>query len=120
MAYATREVVASAARTVSGDSGVLQVGGSVSYGHADTVSLAADVTAVTGTSPSMALSVEWSLDGGTTFAPSQPADDFTAFTGAGRAVKLFEVKAPTYRLVWALTGTTPSFTFSVREYADVD
>jgi hypothetical protein len=30
--------------------------------------------------------------------------------------KQFKAKSNTYRIVWTLTGTTPSFTFSVREY----
>jgi hypothetical protein len=55
-------------------------------------------------------------DGTTTFAPGDTADAFTAITTAVNRVKNFQVKAPHYRLVWAITGTTPSFTFSASSY----
>lgn len=120
MSYTAREVVASAARTVSGNSGQLVVGGSVSYGAADTIALLINVTAVAGTSPSMSVSVEWSADGAS-WAVADPADAFTAaFTAAAARVRLFDVKAPFVRIVWAITGTTPSFTFTIHELADVD
>lgn len=120
MGYVAREVVASAARTTSGDSGRLRPGGPVEYGTADTVALMVNVTAASGTSPSMSVSVEWSVDG-TTYAVGDPADAFTsAFTAVAARVRTFEVKAPFYRVVWALTGTSPSFTFGVHELADVD
>lgn len=64
----------------------------------------------------MTASVEWSSDGGTTFMQSDPADAFTAITAAAKKVKAFSIKARHYRIVWTITGTTPSFTFSVREY----
>jgi hypothetical protein len=58
------------------------------------------------------------MDGGTTFAtPDGTADAFTALTAAGVKVKQFALKAPHYRLVWTITGTTPSFTFSARTWA---
>jgi hypothetical protein len=70
----------------------------------------------------MTLSVEWSLDGGTTFGPADPVDAFTAVTNVatGVKVKLFDVKGPHYRVVWTITGTTPSFTFKLLEHANVD
>lgn len=99
--------VPSAARTASGSSGSLIVNGS------ERVNFLVDVTAVTGTTPSMALTVEWSHDG-TTWFPADPVDSLgAAFTAVGRRARTVDVKAPFCRVVWAITGTTPSFTFAV-------
>src|SRR5262249_33825008 len=106
-------IVASAARTATGNSGALGFDFSGSN-----LELLVDVTAVSGTSPSMTISVEWSQDGGTTFAQADPADAMTAMTAAGTKVKEFSAKAPVCRVVWTITGTTPSFTFSVRATAE--
>lgn len=105
------EIVASAARTASGNSGMLNPGE-----DGETLCLLANVTASSGTSPSLTLSVEWSADGVTWVVP-ETADAFAAITTAplGR-VKTFERKAPFYRVVWTITGTAPSFTFTVSEY----
>lgn len=104
-------VRASAAATVTGQSAFFDVG------NAEQLALLADVTAVTGTSPSMTLSVEWSWDGATAFA-SDPADQFAAIAAAMKRVKEFDIKAPYYRVVWTITGTSPSFTFSLRAYSN--
>jgi hypothetical protein len=105
-----QQQVASAARTTSGNSGTLDPGEA-----GETINLIVAVTAATGTTPSLALSVEWSADG-TTWAVPETADTFTAITAAVNRVKTFERKAPFYRVVWTITGTTPSFTFSITEY----
>lgn len=99
---------ASAARATSGN----QVGALAQGGM--TLAVLVDVTAVSGTTPSMTVSVEWSQDGGTTFAQADPADTMTAITATGTKAKNFVVKGSTFRVVWTITGTTPSFTFSVR------
>jgi hypothetical protein len=103
-------VVASAARTATGNSDLIK-----SEDLGETVALLADVTAVSGTTPSMTLSVEWSNDG-TNWATPETADAFAAITAAAKKVKTFERKAAFNRVVWTITGTTPSFTFSVWEY----
>lgn len=103
-------VVASAARTATGNSGALQCGST------PIVSLLVATTSVSGTTPSMTLSVEWSPDGGTTWCAADTADSFTAITTTTNLVKRFAAKSNVYRIVWTITGTTPSFTFSVREY----
>jgi hypothetical protein len=101
------EVVASAARTTTGQSGTLSTHG------ARTLDVAVDVTAVSGTTPSLTLSVEWSTDGGTTWFVGDVADAFTAITAAAKRTRRFDVKGGHYRLVWTISGTTPSFTFAV-------
>lgn len=103
-------VVPSAARTATGNSGPL-----TAHERGGTLNVTFDATTVTGTSPTLTLSVEWSQDG-TTFGAADPADAFTAVTAAGTKTKSFVVKGATYRLVWTIGGTTPSFTFSCRAY----
>ena len=98
--------VPSAARTTTGNSGALRLDPS-----ADSVNVAVFVTAVSGT-PNLVLSVEWSNDG-TNFAIADTADAMTAITTAVARVKSFPVKGLFMRLVWTITGGTPSLTFSV-------
>lgn len=108
---APREVVPSAARTTTGTSAAIDVGD-----FARALSLLANVTAASGTTPTLDLSVEWSHDGGTTWAAGDPADAFTQSTAASAKIRQVALKAPTYRLRWTIAGTTPSFTFAVSEY----
>lgn len=110
MAFESAVLAASAARTTSGTSATA---GSIGQ----TLSVWVSATAVSGTSPTLDLEVQWSADGGATWAPAQPADTFTQMTAVGSAVKQFAVKAPLYRLVWTIGGTTPSFTFQARSYS---
>jgi hypothetical protein len=112
MAYETpTTVVASAARTTTGNSGAISAG-------SRQIALGLSVTAQSGTTPTLDVSIEWSQDGGTTWFVAQPtADAFTQVTTTLiNAVRVFVVKAPVYRIVWTIAGTTPSYTFSVREY----
>ena len=106
----TRVAIASGAQTATGNSAAIRLG---DFGAS--LGLLVDVTAVSGTTPSMTLTVEWSHDA-TAWAQGDPADTFTAITAASKKVKAFTVKAPYYRVVWTITGTTPSFTFSVGEH----
>ena len=104
--------VASAARTTSGDSGYKPV---ASLQEQDLI-LLLDVTAQSGTTPTLDVSVEWSMDGGSTFAPGDTADAFAQIAAAtGAKVKDFAIKGSGYRIVWAIAGTSPSYTFSVTE-----
>jgi hypothetical protein len=107
--YNAHTFVTSAARTTNGNSA------SVSAGIATTLNVLVDVTATGGVSPTMTLSVEWSHNGTDWFTPDT-AENFTQLTAASKKVKTFTVKAPFYRLVWTLGGTSPSFTFSATAY----
>lgn len=98
-------VLASAARTATHQSNAFDVG------TLDSIFVFVDVTAVSGTTPSMTVNVEWSFDGASWF-PAQAADSFTAITATGKVVKRFDVKGTKYRLNNTISGTTPSFTFS--------
>lgn len=106
-AVAGVNAVPSAARTTSGASDALYVE------NADKVSFLVDVTAVSGTTPSMTLTVEWSHDG-TTWFPADPVDSLgAAITAAAKRVRTLDSKGRFCRVVWEITGTTPSFTFAV-------
>ena len=109
MAFDNAVVVPSAARTTSGNSGALGVNGS-------DFCLGVNVTAFAGTTPSMALTLEWSFDG-VSFGPGETAVAFAAITGAKTTTQRIPAQAPYYRLVWAITGTTPSFTFSANAWS---
>lgn len=104
----TREpvtVLASAARTATHQSNAFDCG------SLDSIILLIDATAVTGTSPSMTVNVEWTHDG-TNWFVADTADAFTAITAAGKKVKRFDVKGLKFRLNSTVSGTTPSFTYS--------
>lgn len=109
MAFDIHTAVPSAARTTTGNSAAIPV-------HAGTLGIGLHVTAVTGTSPSMTVTVEWSYDG-TNFGVGETTDSFAAITANKVTNKAVTVRAPYYRLVWTITGTTPSFTFSATTYA---
>lgn len=99
-------IISSAARTVSGNSAAITVPRGKSF-----VNVLVNVTAASGTTPNMALTLEWSIDG-TTWIKADPADTFTAITSVTSAAKRVDVKGDYVRLVWTVTGTTPSFTFA--------
>ena len=118
---APRQVIASAAVTVTGNSGVLQAGGASPFNPTyKLLNLLVDVTAVGGDADeTLDLAVEYSHDGGVTFAAPETAHTFTQLTqpqGAQTVVKQFNMNGPHYRIVWTLAGTTPSFTFAVDEW----
>jgi hypothetical protein len=77
--------------------------------------VAVDVTAASGTVPVLDLDVEWSTDLGTTPLKGSPDDAFPIITGPVKLVKTFTIKAKSYRVAWTLSGTLPSFTFSLAE-----
>lgn len=93
----------SAARTTSGN------GDSQSAETEDSLRLTLDVTAASGGTPSLTVTVQNSVDGTTWVTHSA----FTAKTGTGTERKVFAGIDRFVRVIWAITGTTPSFTFSV-------
>jgi len=108
VAFDATTVAASAARTASGNSGAIPV-------VAQTLGIGLHVTAVSGTTPSMTVTVEWSHDG-TNFAGGESPVSFEAITAVKHTTLATAVRAPYYRLAWTITGTTPSFTFSAHSY----
>lgn len=101
-------LVPSAARTVNGSAG-LDLDDTV-----DQVRLVLDVTAVAGTTPSMVVVIEESHDG-VNYNPTA-VDTFPAVTAAGRTYRTIPTGTlfgQFFRARWTITGTTPSFTFSI-------
>lgn len=94
----------SAARTASGS------GSPYVMGARSTLRLTLAVTAASGTTPSATVTVETSGDGGTTW---YSVGTFAAKTTTGTERKSFSGLDRLARVSWAITGTTPSFTFSV-------
>lgn len=101
-------LVPSAAQTASGSSGPLALADGEGI-----LNLQVTVSAVSGTTPSLALAVLWSNDGTNFGAPDGGGDTFTAITAAGTVAKQVQAKGLFAQITWTLTGTSPSFTFSV-------
>ena len=103
---ARETVVASGARTTSSDSGAL-----TGYGAAATLRAQLNVTAASGTTPTLDVVIEDSVDSGATW---NSLGSFTQKTVAAREV--INVTIPfgdVIRVRWTVGGTTPSFTFAV-------
>lgn len=110
MAYGDAAVVvASAARTTTGNSAAL------TCEKGRNLNLLVGVTAASGTTPTLDLTIQWSMDG-TNFGAAQTPESFTTLTVTGQTINQFAVKAPFFRVVWTIGGTTPSFTFQVSRY----
>lgn len=100
----------SAARTVSGDSGTVS-----GFGDRQTLRCQLDVTAAAGTTPTLNVVIEDTLDGTTWNA----VGTFAQRVAAGREV--VNVTTPfsdRLRARWTVGGTAPSFTFSVIVYSE--
>lgn len=95
--------VPSAARTANGNTAALDAS---AY---PAISLFLNVTAVSGTTPNLVVTVEESDDGTTWRA----VGSFAAKTAVSSERKSFSIAGDFYRLTWTITGTTPSFTFAV-------
>lgn len=106
---ATETLVASAARTASGDSG-----GLTGYFSAESLRVQLNVTAASGTSPTLDVVIEDTLDG----TNWNVIGTFTQRTAVGRQViDITALFADQIRVRWTVGGTTPSFTFDVQSYA---
>lgn len=96
----------SAARTVSGNSEILDFPAE----NYDELRCQVNITAVSGTTPTLNITLEDSLDGGNW----NTVITFTQATGITREVKdLTTPFARRLRLKWVIAGTTPSFTFNI-------
>lgn len=103
-------LVASAARTTSGNSGAL-----TGWGAVTTLRVQLNVTAASGTTPTLNVVVEDTVDG-TNYTT---VGTFTQKTAASREV--INITTPftdTLRVSWTIAGTTPSFTFTVDAYSE--
>lgn len=104
-------LVSSAARTASGNSGALD-----HYGGMGRLIIQLDVTAVSGTSPTLDVVAEDTVDG-TNYST---ISTFAQRTATGReVVRITSAFSDTLRIRWTIAGTSPSFTFSVIAYSEV-
>lgn len=97
-------LVPSGTRTANG-SGVPAMAGDKT-----TARLTLDVTAASGTTPTMTVTVETSQDGSSSWTS---VGSFAAATGVSSQRKTFAGLDNFLRATWTVGGTTPSFTFSV-------
>lgn len=74
------------------------------------IGVAVSSSAASGTTPSVTVKVDWSVDG-TNWGST---DSFTAITTAGASqYQVLTVKGTYYRISWTVSGTTPSVTVTV-------
>lgn len=114
----TETPVPSAARTATGTTGPLEHIGvaEVMYALAKTIRAQLNVTAASGTSPTLDAVIQDSLDGGVTW---NTIGTFAQKTAVAREV--INITAPfsdMLRVQWTIAGTTPSFTFAVDWYVE--
>lgn len=103
-------LVPSAARTASGDSGVL-----TGWGVPNSARVQLDVTAASGTSPTLDVVIEDTLDGTNWYV----VGTFAQKSAGGRdVINLSTPFTDRLRVRWTVGGTTPSFTFSVLAYSE--
>lgn len=77
-----------------------------------------DVTAASGTSPTLDLTVEGRVTGSDNWITLTPASAWTQATAATEQVRRYEGPLPDeIRAVATIGGTSPSFTFSVKAVA---
>lgn len=103
------EMVASATRSTNGDSGAVS-----GWGSASTLRAQLDVTAAAGTSPTLDVVIEDTLDG----TNWNVIGTFAQKIAVGREV--INITTPfseTLRARWTVGGTGPSFTFGIRIYS---
>lgn len=114
---ATQDPIALPARSIVGTGTTFSAPFGINAG-VDWVAVQVNCTANGGTSPSVALSVQWSMDG-TTWADADATatDAFTAVTASGQVfVKRFNIKAPYLRLKEVTTGTSPTLSYTPTFY----
>lgn len=97
--------VSSSARTVTGNSGWINAE------EMTQLVLLANVTARSGTTPTLDILVEEAQDSSGT--NNRTVGSFTQFTNTGTQRKSFAIADKYYRITWTIGGTTPSFTFDI-------
>lgn len=106
----TRSIHSGAVRTVTAIGGTFGID---QQGHAGMLGIVVAATAVSGTSPTLDVVLQWSPDAGTTWVTDP---EFTAaapqLTAPGGICVAVPVKSTSYRVNLVIGGTTPSFTMS--------
>ena len=105
--YVSKELVASAARTASDESGQIDVSGG--SGDEATRRITLNASAESGTNPTLDVTV-WVDIGGVEYL----VQTFTQLTAVGAEVKSIANCPPIVNIKWAIGGTdTPTWTFSM-------
>lgn len=91
-------------------SGTVQSGPIAASGYAGDVILAVHVTAASGTTPTLNVSLEESADGAGSWT-AVTGSGITQLTAAGNAVAYASPSKSFVRVTATVAGTTPSFTF---------
>jgi hypothetical protein len=105
----TRGLVDSAARTASGSTTIL-----TDFNDSQTARVKLNVTAASGTSPTLDVVIEDTFDDGATW---NTVGTFTQRVGTGsQVISLSTPFSSNLRARWTIGGSAPSFTFSVRGY----
>lgn len=106
--FNTGDSVEKSARTVSGDSGWIDIG------DANEIIAQLDSDAGTGTSPTLDVKVQTSWNGTTATAVDVPSGAFTqVVAAASMQIKSIAIMHRYIKLAWTIAGTTPSFSFGV-------
>lgn len=108
----TRTVHGSQARTATVNGGTFTLDNTLSDGK---LALLCNVTAISGTTPTLDHQLQWTNDNGTTWvADTQFAAAVTQVTAApAQFAVVVDVKGAAYRVNLVIGGTTPSVTSSV-------
>lgn len=111
--FSTDELLASAARTASGQSDQY-----ATYGPVTAVVIEVNVTAVSGTTPTLDVDLEDTFDGTTWNKVSDiNAADITATGVTVKRINLRDTPCTNrLRIKYTIGGTTPSFTFTVKAH----
>lgn len=110
--YSEDVLAASATQTATGQTGVLS-----GYGGASTLRVQVNVTAASGTTPTMTVAIQDTLDGtnwNTVGITSSLTTTGVTILEIGAGLANNHVFADRLRVQWTIGGTTPSFTFEVR------
>lgn len=103
-------LIASAARTTTANGGIVE-----GFGVVKTIRAQLEVTAASGSTPTLDVLIEDTLDG-TNF---NTIGTFTQETGTGRQViNITGLFSDRVRVSWTITGGSASFTFSVILFSD--
>lgn len=89
------------------------IGAATTVGSYKEALLTLNVTALSGTSPTLTVTIQASDDGGTTWY-NLPGGLFTQITAVGTAALQVNTFGDTIRANCVVAGTTPSVTFSVK------
>jgi hypothetical protein len=106
--FAAGDIVAKSARTVTGNSGWVDIG------DVKEVIAQLDSNAGSGTTPTLDVKFQTSIDGADATAVDVTTGAFTQVTTvASMQIKSLTVLHKFVKMIWTIAGTTPSFTFGV-------